>query len=1302
MNANQIANAIYDTVEMIVNKKVAEAGFDKTIQAQIRECIDATIGKYEVQYQDSVFTAFALNEIKYEIGQWVYILIPNNDWEQDKKILNAINKTGFSTTKQDQYQKVGANCFTFNKEDDNSLILYEKDNPALNSTLDINKVNKYIKNQNYLLCSSVFQTKGNSNNGNYGIKITVVDTNGITETCLFDINDMQGTPYTQNGNIKQEKIFYIDDFNYIEKIEFFKENIEVELIDLELFGAIKVGKNYTNERQVLISSSQGFVFDDRINNIILNANVYFNGELADNNSQKFAYYWFRENLLVDTNHIDYLPYGGKGWQCINQYTEINATKKNWITNLPYVKLLKKDYIAKDTKIKCVVVYEEAKISAETIITNKNEYRYDIKISSNLGENFDFNIAETIRLVCNVLVNQSNTNGPFSFKWTREDRNGTAIELSSITNIQDIDLKSFKEKATFKCGVFTLDGENIGTGSITITNTPAENASYDLQIINGNQVFKYNADGVSPTSSINQVPQVILPLKFILYDPQGNPIDIDKITSIKWEFPLENTLLKRWNYDTIKKQGTFEIATVYNPLYINNTITLKVTYNNQVFIKTTNFLFLKDGESGTNGTDFVCRIVPAYDIIPNEYPMIIKLDNILKMNYNNNENAPPTFKVQLYEGSKEITNISGSITWSIWSNTETPLYTITVSDNNCILALNGTFNTSKAAVLKVKVVHNNKIYYGAFPLITCNGSETLKLKYGTGYQEVLYNSAGKDPVCKGVATFEVEGGEGIWGVSTGQLIKEESSGNSATIIPIDEIDGLTMNNNIYYTVGTATLLIPVHMILNRFGLVNINEWDGSSIKISDNEYILSPQVGAGIKDTVTNKFTGLLMGKVKNRKSIEVGLFGYSNGLRSIFLDAKTGKATFGTATTGQIIINPAAADGLIIQSSNYKEEVNTGSGMKINLSTSSIKWGNGKFEVTNAGILHATGADIEGIVTADYGEIGGWTVDPYSIHFNGIVGLCSYDSKGEADSIYVKPSLKDGSPSDVRFFAGASDITDVANSGFAVLADGSLYANYAKIDGNSQIGIFKIVNGRLVCDYGEAPSSSLWTQAAIKLSMKPTNLSNTTIASLLTPAGLGVQKMTNMRTVGLTQIEAGFIRFMGYNGKMNPVADISINGNDFSIGSNNTTSEMKINGYLLGTWYCNSAQINASDRNVKHDIQDVPDAYEILFNNLQSKIFKYNDGSSDRYHTGFEAQGVDEALQKSGLTRKDFAAICILNEGTEKEKWGLRYDEFISLNTWQIQKLKAQVALLEKQIKILNKEVNTNEANTNQQRIQLS
>jgi hypothetical protein len=89
------------------------------------------------------------------------------------------------------------------------------------------------------------------------------------------------------------------------------------------------------------------------------------------------------------------------------------------------------------------------------------------------------------------------------------------------------------------------------------------------------------------------------------------------------------------------------------------------------------------------------------------------------------------------------------------------------------------------------------------------------------------------------------------------------------------------------------------------------------------------------------------------------------------------------------------------------------------------------------------------------------------------------------------------------------------------------------------------------------------------------------------------------------------------------------------------------------------------------------DNYEIFFDNLIPRIYKYNSDQSGRYHSGYVAQEVDDAIKVAGLSKEDFAAIRIENSGASNEKWGLIYHEFISLNTWQIQKLKQRVAELE-------------------------
>ena len=55
-------------------------------------------------------------------------------------------------------------------------------------------------------------------------------------------------------------------------------------------------------------------------------------------------------------------------------------------------------------------------------------------------------------------------------------------------------------------------------------------------------------------------------------------------------------------------------------------------------------------------------------------------------------------------------------------------------------------------------------------------------------------------------------------------------------------------------------------------------------------------------------------------------------------------------------------------------------------------------------------------------------------------------------------------------------------------------------------------------------------------------------------------------------------------------------------------------------------------------------------------------------------------MDEVGLDTKDLAAYVAATIDGDETVLSLRYEEFIALNTWQIQKLKARVAELERRI----------------------
>lgn len=125
-----------------------------------------------------------------------------------------------------------------------------------------------------------------------------------------------------------------------------------------------------------------------------------------------------------------------------------------------------------------------------------------------------------------------------------------------------------------------------------------------------------------------------------------------------------------------------------------------------------------------------------------------------------------------------------------------------------------------------------------------------------------------------------------------------------------------------------------------------------------------------------------------------------------------------------------------------------------------------------------------------------------------------------------------------------------------------------------------------------------------------------------------------------------------------------------SIGdSDNTTMIRGSTVYLK-----NTSTTVTSDRNAKNSIETLPEAYEAFIDALDPVRFKYNEGTSGRYHVGYIAQDVEAALASAGLSTQDFAGYVDINK---KGELGLIYDEFIALLHRKIKKLENRINEME-------------------------
>lgn len=118
-----------------------------------------------------------------------------------------------------------------------------------------------------------------------------------------------------------------------------------------------------------------------------------------------------------------------------------------------------------------------------------------------------------------------------------------------------------------------------------------------------------------------------------------------------------------------------------------------------------------------------------------------------------------------------------------------------------------------------------------------------------------------------------------------------------------------------------------------------------------------------------------------------------------------------------------------------------------------------------------------------------------------------------------------------------------------------------------------------------------------------------------------------------------------------------------------------------GAVRASSEIVVTSDRRAKQDVSYELKQYEAFFKQLKPATFLLNEESDKKWHLGFVAQDVERALDTCGLRSKKSSLIDVSefhgSNGSTSKTYGLRYSEFIALNTYIIQSLIKRVERLE-------------------------
>ena len=128
----------------------------------------------------------------------------------------------------------------------------------------------------------------------------------------------------------------------------------------------------------------------------------------------------------------------------------------------------------------------------------------------------------------------------------------------------------------------------------------------------------------------------------------------------------------------------------------------------------------------------------------------------------------------------------------------------------------------------------------------------------------------------------------------------------------------------------------------------------------------------------------------------------------------------------------------------------------------------------------------------------------------------------------------------------------------------------------------------------------------------------------------------------------------------------------------------------------NGAAVSTSDKYDKTNINNISEAYENMFLDIEPVTYMRKNLSPsddhDRIHCGLIAQQLQEAAEKNGLSTETFAGICIENleeplPDGRTTRYGIAYNELHGLEIHMIQKLYKTISTLQEKVESLEKQL---------------
>ena len=1300
------SEVLFQSIDQIVEERLKQIQYDRTILCKVIEAYPDD-NKYWVNCEGLKLQVQSIDPKKtYSKDSMVYVLMPEGNYENVKVIIGGYND-------KDIEKKVFNNSY----DDFISNQTFKFDSPMTFKLEDIN-TSKEIASDNYIPIQydqeydyvgvewamttySLFDAGINS--GKYTLEVLFGykkedDSFDAIISYPIESSSIYGNPYNLSEEFKQYNLFpYSEKLNNCNSFKIIlyqgvqKDNNPEKIIDKfsDKAQELSITLNYLHlsvgyskakfaENQTL-NLKKGDSLNYKTNDFNLQRTLYLDWRVIDKeaNKQIFNYNYLEYLALIENANIYWLKYqeniGYKSTQIIKDYTNIDGLY-NWeiisTNSFEYNPNIDTDYQMDQYKV--FIVYDSKNAETEDDSDKLTNYKFTNTI---IFENLD---------IAAIQPGSSNS-----------DNNSNDLKFT------------LNEGNTGVYNVYGLDGrmsDSSKGGPYTITASLFDSLQDKIS----------NVEWIFPQSNT-----------MIIDDRSANRDSLSTNEKLKVQYRIKNRYYPSATQNTIRCKVTMSTGEIRN-----GSISFEF---GQLGNQGTNYAFNIDfiGKNYlTNGENEEIQVKATLSNQNGEEVLLEDFINNLEWSWLFTTDG----KVIDKDSTTEITSLS-NIVCSKYQNNIVKLYL-----NNSFEMSEYNYSILQAKLKEYNTGDGIKADLTSYLCIPVAAADTDQIKprsiqgattivydslgtstsHSTEYYEVINDTNNYIDELEWNLSSQIAGYTGFPDLGKYQK-KEEDSDKTITkykIKPSSYVPLKTPPVSIIAKKNDSVIWNqPILIIQNTWFNETINEWNGV-LKINEKDgSILSPLLIAGTKGS-NNLFTGVTVGQLDTGSTttnrIVNGVYGFKDGEARFWLnqDAEfyvgTGKDKnlyFDNNGNFTIAANKfkLTAQYLTLSSDNNGQFKVGNNNYYLNFSNSRLDIKAKNFILdTNTLKIDTQATNNDPVLTiTQRARIGGWSIDTDSLYGEWKTKTGSYTN-------YVKIKVPDNGTDttflDVKYNGTFPFV--VTKTGHLTATDATISGKFEKIDldGNSvQVGnsssqgdlifgnTYTSGEGCSVIKCKRSADNHQLTFGVQRLKYDDGSYSQETSAAItyLHPynqkfgtlwISSGYINTGNNKDNGSSLVLQAGRLYATFSHPMNYFARITLNGNDHDYESSIQFQAKYISH--CGTTIHENSQ---SDSRLKYDIEVYDERYNIFFDNLKPVRYKYYHGTSNRYHTGFIAQDMAIELEHAGLTTQDLAAIFKVQlpqyKDTLGETWQLRRDELVSLNTWQIQKLKTRVTELENEIK---------------------